>query len=64
MIFFGKQMLDHATEEYLAHYHEERPHQGLDNELIIPMERPPDPEGEVIVKKRLGGLLKSYSRAA
>jgi len=24
--------------EYLAQYHEERPHQGLDNELIIPME--------------------------
>ncbi|TWU37540.1 Integrase core domain protein [Novipirellula aureliae] len=62
MIFFGKQMLDHATKEYLAHYHEERPHQGLDNELILPFEKPPDPKGELEVTKRLGGLLKSYRR--
>ena len=64
MIFFGKQMLDYATEQYLTHYHRERPHQGLDNELIIPLERPPDPEGNIHVEKRLGGMLKSYTRRA
>lgn len=64
MIFFGKQMLDHATKVYLEHYHESRPHQGLENELIIPLARPPDPEGEIVVRKRLGGLLKSYERKA
>ncbi|MDA8743805.1 integrase core domain-containing protein [Rubripirellula amarantea] len=64
MVFFGEQMLQYATNEYLAHYHQERPHQGLDNELIIPMPRPPDPEGAVVLTKRLGGLLKSYQRAA
>ncbi|MDA8743801.1 transposase [Rubripirellula amarantea] len=64
IVFYGKQMLDYATNEYLAHYHQERPHQGLDNELIILMPRPLDPERAVVLTKRLGGLLKSYQRAA
>jgi putative transposase len=64
MIFFGKAMLERATKVYLDFYHSERPHQGLKNELIIPMTRPPDPTGEVITTKRLGGLLKSYHRQA
>ncbi len=64
MIFFGKRMLDHATGQYLIHYHTERPHQGLENELIIPLERPPDMNQPVRITKRLGGLLKSYHRRA
>jgi transposase InsO family protein len=64
MIFFGKAMLERATKVYLDFYHSERPHQGLENERIIPMIRPPDPTGEVITTKRLGGLLKSYHRQA
>ena len=64
MIFFGKRMLDHATEQFLEHYHESRPHQGLKNELIVPFEKPPDPDAKIEVSKRLGGLLKSYHRAA
>ena len=31
---FGTRHLDHLNAEYLAHYHEERPHQSLDNEPI------------------------------
>jgi hypothetical protein len=27
---------------YLDHYHNHRCHQGLGNELIVPLERPPD----------------------
>ncbi len=64
MIFFGKSALDHATDQFLVHCHTERPHQGLNNELIIKFEHPPPSEGEIIVDKRLGGLLKSYRRAA
>ena len=34
MIFFGETSLRKATEHFLAHYHGERNHQGLDNRLI------------------------------
>ena len=64
MIFFGRKMLDHATEQYLLHYHEERPHQGLNNEPIIRFAKPPAQAGKIVVNKRLGGLLKSYGRTA
>ncbi|MEO8270065.1 MAG: integrase core domain-containing protein, partial [Aureliella sp.] len=64
IIFFGQGALDHATKIFLEHYQQNRPHQGLDNELIIPLVRPPDSTGDVVVTERLGGLLKSYHRAA
>jgi transposase InsO family protein len=34
MIFFGEHSLRNAAREYLAHYHAERNHQGLENRLI------------------------------
>ena len=34
MIFVGQASLRRAILEYMAHYHEERNHQGLDNRLI------------------------------
>ena len=63
-ILFGEQSLRNAVREYLVHYHTERNHQGLDNELIIPFERPPDTDAPVEATERLGGLLRSYRRAA
>ena len=50
--------------EYLAHYHTERNHQGLDKQLIVPLERPPDMDSPIEATERLGGLLRSYRRAA
>ena len=44
--------------------HAERNHQGLDNELIEPLDRPPDTNTEIETTERLGGLLRSYRRAA
>ncbi len=74
-IVFGEKQLDHLCSEYLAHYHAERPHQSLDNELLNqPKQRGRPrtkrgkiedeivPLGEVRCRSRLGGLLKSYSR--
>lgn len=55
---------DRATAVFLEHYHEERPHQGVGNERRIKLEHPPPNEGEIVVDKRLGGLLKSYRRDA
>ncbi len=64
MIFFGENQLRKAVTQYLIHYHEERNHQGLKNRLIIPMEKPPDITKPIETTQRLGGLLKSYQRAA
>lgn len=69
--------MDHVCAEYAAHYHQERPHQSLENEPIATPKkrgRPKTKRGkveheivplnEVRCKQRLGGLLKSYGRAA
>ena len=64
LILFGEQSLRNAVREYLVHYHEERPHQGLSNQLIVPLERPPDTGSPIEATERLGGLLRSYRRAA
>jgi len=58
MIFLGRESLVRGIAEYAAHYHEERSHQGIGNELISGAA--PQSEGNVEVKERLGGLLKYY----
>ena len=63
MIFFGTRSLQRAIDEYCAHFHQDRPHQGLGNELITPA-RASNVDGEIIKSERLGGLLHSYHRAA
>jgi transposase InsO family protein len=62
LILFGTRHLQHAADQYVAHYNIERPHQGLGNELIGHL--PPAGDGDVTVSERLGGLLKHYHRAA
>jgi len=62
MIMFGESHLRRAIEEYVAHYHSERAHQGLGNELIEP--GPDSRTGDVVESERLRGLLRSYRRAA
>lgn len=64
LILFGEKAMRNAVEQYLAHYHAERPHQGLGNELIEPLEPPPDTGTKIETTERLGGLLRSYRRAA
>jgi putative transposase len=48
---------------FVEHYHEERPHQGLGNELIAPKTTSIG-TGAVTCRARLGGLLKFYDREA
>jgi putative transposase len=52
-----------AITEYVAHYHHERDHQGLQNALIA---RAPTTRavGRIRRRPRLGGLLNYYDRAA
>ena len=62
MIFVGRASLDRAIGEYVAHYHGERSHLGLENE--IPSRPPVQRGGAIEVTKRLGGLLRYYHRRA
>ena len=62
LILFGQAHLERALREYVAHYHADRPHQGLRNELI--KGDPPAGLGDVVVRERLGGLLNSDHRSA
>ncbi len=63
-ILFGETATRKAVRAFVRHYHTERNHQGLDNELIVPMVRPPDMDADIETTERLGGLLRSYRRAA
>src|ERR1035438_6686637 len=53
-----------AIGEYLAHYHGERNHQGLDNVLLKGAPAPANENGRVLRRERLGGLLNYYHRNA
>jgi putative transposase len=64
MIFFSERSLRTATNEFLAHFHAERNHQGLDHTIIEPGNEVGQRTGGVICRQRLGGLLKYYYRQA
>jgi hypothetical protein len=64
MIFFGERSLQVAVVAFLAHYHQERNHQGPDNKLIEPGEEVGRTAGEVVCRERLGGMLRYYYRKA
>ena len=62
MIFFGEDALRKAVVDFMAHYHSERNHQGLENRLIVPIKV--TRSGSVERRQRLGGLLNFYYRQA
>ncbi len=64
MIFFGEASLRKALSEFEAHYHTERNHQGLDNDLIDPGGDIGKPAGIIECRERLGVLLRYYHRRA
>lgn len=64
MIFFGRKSLENAVCEYVEHYHAERNHQGLGNELIDPSDDAAPVAGRIECRERLGGMLKYYHRRA
>ncbi|MCP4477713.1 MAG: transposase family protein [Planctomycetaceae bacterium] len=64
LILFGETATRKAVRFYLEHYHTARNHQGLNSELIVPMNQPLDINAKIETTERLGGLLRSYQRAA
>jgi transposase InsO family protein len=64
LILFGEGSLRRAVSEFVAHYHAERHHQGLGNQLIRPEPSHVANTGAVQQRERLGGMLNYYYRAA
>ncbi len=60
IIPLGEQHLRRAVREYTEHYHFERNHQGLGNELVDGLRQVG--HGRVACRERLGGLLNYYYR--
>ena len=58
MIFFGEESLRRAVGSFVKHYHDERNHQGLDNQIIDPSEEVGTIAGKIECRERLGGILK------
>lgn len=64
MIFFSEESLRRAVSTFVAHYHQERNHQGLNNRLIEPETDAGKRGARVCCRERLGGMLRYYYREA
>ena len=64
VIPFGDRHLRRMIAEYVEHYHRERNHQGLANELIEGVSTGAGNLGRIRRRSRLDGLLNYYCRAA
>ena len=65
MIFFGEASLRRAIKEHMAHYHDERNHQGMNNlRLNVAANDDAYRNGTLSKRARLGGILNYYYREA
>ena len=60
----GERHLRTIVTAYVEHYHRERNHQSLDNQLIVTAAANENGAGPVLCRERLGGMLKFYCRDA
>jgi putative transposase len=64
-ICFSKQQLDYINREWLAYYHNHRPHQGVDiGNKVLRADFKPTDKGEIKREQRLGGVISWYYRDA
>jgi putative transposase len=61
LVLLGENHLRTAVREYVAHYHIERNHQGLEGRLIEPPANDSG-TGPIDCRDRVGGLLRFYHR--
>jgi transposase InsO family protein len=64
LILFGEKSLRTAVRQFVSHYLKERHHQGLSNRLICPEAAEVGNKGSIQCRRRLGGMLNYYHRAA
>lgn len=63
-IQLGERHLRHAIDEFVAHCHTERNHQGMGNVIPFTSSGVAAPGGSIRRRERLGGLLNFYERKA
>jgi transposase InsO family protein len=64
-ILFSEHSLSQVLKKYVAHYNQERPHQGKGNVVLLSSpDQDPACQGLIQCRERLGGLLKYYARDA
>ena len=61
---FGERSLRRSMNDYIAHYHTERNHQGKNNLLLFPRISKTDYDKPVRCRDQLGGLLRYYHQDA
>ena len=59
LILLGEAHLRRTVFEYVAHYNEERPHQGIDGRFVVPPANE-NRSGPIERRERLGGLLSFF----
>jgi hypothetical protein len=64
MVLLVEGHLRAAVRDFVDHFHAERNHQGLENELIAPAAEDVDGEGPFQCRERQGGVLKFFYRDA
>jgi transposase InsO family protein len=65
LLILGRRHLDHVLREYVDHYQQDRPHQGLGQRIPgAALKRVMQRSGRVARRDRLGGLIHEYSRAS
>jgi len=65
MLVFGRLHLERVLVEFVDHYNQARPHQGIEQRRPCePAEVVRLPTGPVERRDRLGGIIHEYSRAA
>jgi putative transposase len=64
MIFFGRRSLERALNQFVAHYHGERNHQGLGNRIIEAGDEVGKEVGDIRCRERLGGMPRYHHREA
>jgi len=64
LVTLGERHLREVVTEFAAHYHLERNHQGINNQLIVPRALAANSNGDVRRSDRLGGMLSYYHREA
>jgi transposase InsO family protein len=64
LVPLGERHLRRAVNEFVEHYHLERNHQGLHNQLLTPMASTGNDNGKITRRERMGGLLNYYYREA
>ncbi len=64
-MIFGRRHLERVFGEFIEHYHQARPHQGIDQRRPWPpVDEVLSMVGSVERRDRLGGLIHEYRRAA